>query len=383
MSSARRSRSLGDRSRQWTFTLQTSYGYDPSTGFCCLDPAAAVDSPHVLPFPFLAPLLPASAFSYLIYQLEVAPSTSRVHYQGYVELPKRTAFNAVKALFLVEGLSPSIEKAVAPAKAIAYCRKQDSVLCLPGGLTFRFEEGKPIRSGVSTDFDRAVALIKGGGSIEEAAVQFSSVFVRHGKGLRDLHSTLAMRGSIPPPAPPTQWYPWQQEMIDMLSESPHSRRISWVCDPVGSHGKTVLAKFLMQSADTVVVRQCTDYKRVAHMVATRAFPRVVVFDFSRTETTDSAVSYSCMENIKDGFITSTMYTPVTVSAAPPHVVVLTNVHPKLDKLTHDRWDIWTEISCTARPLRQTYLEYFAAMPRIAGDSGHMWRSADYSVDPSL
>jgi len=113
---------------------------------------------------------------FIVCQEERGESGTR-HLQGYIEFDRSTRFNKVKALL---GERAHLEmRHGTQDQAIAYCKKADSYV--EGGI--RFEIGTPKGSG---GFKQAVLDIQSGMSVRAVALEHPEVYVRHGRGLRDL-----------------------------------------------------------------------------------------------------------------------------------------------------------------------------------------------------
>lgn len=82
---------------------------------------------------------------YLIYQLEQAPTTGKLHYQGFVQLKTRTYLTGVKKLFPGANLR---RRKGSVKQAMNYCRKAESRITMPK------EYGKVTGQGKRTDIER-------------------------------------------------------------------------------------------------------------------------------------------------------------------------------------------------------------------------------------
>ena len=64
--------------------------------------------------------------------------------------------------------------------------------------------------------------------------------------------------------------------------------------------------------------------------------RDLIFDLPRD---DKTISYSLLEELKDGFIFSGKYEGGIREIAIPHIIVMANYLPDTTKLSLDRWKI--------------------------------------------
>lgn len=115
---------------------------------------------------------------YLVYGREVGEGGT-YHYQGFFTLKKTQRLAALKRL-----IAPSVHFEVAMGTSVQasdYCKKD-------GDFT---EFGECPSQGSRTDLSTATTMIKKGASMQEVADECSEVFVKFGRGLRDLALTLA------------------------------------------------------------------------------------------------------------------------------------------------------------------------------------------------
>ena len=98
------------------------------------------------------------------------------------------------------------------------------------------------------------------------------------------------------------------------------RQLSWVYDSVGNKGKSVLAKYLMDYKDAIQLSG-----KIADMTYLYQSQKIVIFDIPRTSEEHGAhAMYTVAEKLKDGFLNSTKYIPVTKHFKPPHVIFFAN-----------------------------------------------------------
>jgi hypothetical protein len=115
---------------------------------------------------------------YHVYGREVAPTTFTPHLQGFITFKKSMRLSALKKFN--QRACWSITRDTSH-KAAAYCKKED-----PNP----FERGSAPTPGSRTDIHTACEMIKAGKTLTEVATECSTVFVKYGRGLRDLKLTL-------------------------------------------------------------------------------------------------------------------------------------------------------------------------------------------------
>lgn len=128
-------------------------------------------------------------------------------------------------------------------------------------------------------------------------------------------------------------YGWQKDLIKELEEKPNDRKIIWFYDKIGMNGKTQLCKWL------IVHRDAAYFDGGAKGDISYAYKgqKIVLFNFPRTK--EGYVSYDSIESLKDGIFFSKKYESRTKVFNSPHVVVMANFKPELEKLSLDRWDL--------------------------------------------
>lgn len=102
-----------------------------------------------------------------------APSTDRVHLQGYIELLASTRFNAVRRL-LPDGTHIEPRHGTA-RQAIEYCKKD--------GRFGVFGEPATSAQGERSDLSLACEAIEAGTALSEVAAEHPSTYVRYHRGL--------------------------------------------------------------------------------------------------------------------------------------------------------------------------------------------------------
>lgn len=139
-----------------------------------------------------------------------------------------------------------------------------------------------------------------------------------------------------------QLFPWQEEVLTIISSEPDSRTIHWFVDDTGNTGKTSLAKHICLSTEGTLflAGKAADMKYgcCSYIDQAKNPPlRVVIVDLVRTQET--FFSYQGLEEIKNGIFFNTKYESKMVIYDCPHVIVFANWMPQVEKLSKDRWSI--------------------------------------------
>lgn len=139
-------------------------------------------------------------------------------------------------------------------------------------------------------------------------------------------------------------YDWQKEVADICDDQDsfdkYERSIFWYWDEAGNKGKTALAKYLVKNHGAIAMNgKASDCKcAIAKMVEEKGQgPDVVCFTIPRDK--EGYVSYSVLEEIKDGLIFSGKYESKSLLIASPLIFVFANFHPDENKCSKDRWII--------------------------------------------
>lgn len=134
---------------------------------------------------------------------------------------------------------------------------------------------------------------------------------------------------------------WQIKLLNILRQRPHPRKIHWMWESKGNTGKTTIAKHICMTQNAIYVRgKAADIKyAVAAHLAEKGELDILIIDLPRTM--DGYVSYTAIEEVKNGIFFTTKYESGMTLFNPPHLVVFANSPPDINKLSEDRWDITT------------------------------------------
>lgn len=133
-------------------------------------------------------------------------------------------------------------------------------------------------------------------------------------------------------------YPWQQEIIDICATTPDERTIHWYWEENGNVGKTALAKHLCLLHKDKVIYVNGKAADIKSAIATaKVKPEIVIFGIPRDK--QEYMSYSALEEIKDGIFFSGKYESGMVMFPSPHIFVFCNFEPNYKNLSLDRWKV--------------------------------------------
>lgn len=128
---------------------------------------------------------------------------------------------------------------------------------------------------------------------------------------------------------------WQEVALQKLRQQ-NDRRILFVVDEDGGKGKSALAKHIFTELKAWA---CQGGKINDLMYAFDTTAEYVVFDMARCNNPDY-YPWNFMENLKNGWFTSTKYKGGMRTFPPPKIVVFMNEQPPKNKLSGDRYEIY-------------------------------------------
>lgn len=142
-------------------------------------------------------------------------------------------------------------------------------------------------------------------------------------------------------------YPWQKDLVQKLFEknstvikTPDDRTILWYTDAIGNCGKSKFAKFLCFNNPYITKLSFGTAAQLRSAVVQAGPFKVYLIDIPRTLGTDDSLSsvISVIEDIKNGFVVSSMYGKHSVLMMdPPHIICFSNDKCPLELMSADRW----------------------------------------------
>jgi len=132
-------------------------------------------------------------------------------------------------------------------------------------------------------------------------------------------------------------YPWQEEIMSILADEPAERTIHWYWESKGKSGKTSLAIHICLTCEDAIYINGKAADMKCAIMEMKDPPSVCIIDLTRSR--EAYVSYSGMEEIKNGIFFSGKYKSGMKMFEPPHLIVFANFSPCIDKLSLDRWNI--------------------------------------------
>jgi len=245
------------------------------------------------------------------------------HIQGYIELtmPRRLA-NMRTWL-----PAAHFERRRGTAQeAKDYTEKEDSRIEGPWSRG----EFQPNAAGKRNDLDAVKAAIKAGATRQELLEEHSEVMAKYPRFCTEYLRSTREAGVEKLPSPLVPMYAWQSTVLDLVAGPVHARHIHWVYDASGNHGKTYLAKYLVDHHSAFY----TNGGKAVDLTYAYDSEPVVVFDFVRDA--QEYVGYGVIEQLKNGILFSPKYESGLKRFNVPHIFVFSNFRAAEGKFSSDR-----------------------------------------------
>ncbi len=139
---------------------------------------------------------------------------------------------------------------------------------------------------------------------------------------------------------PQKFYPWQKRYLSLLKEEPDDRTIHWVWEATGNVGKSAFTKYLVVKEDALIVSgkgSDIKYGVVSYFQKKLSNPKIIIIDIPRSML--QYISYTAIEEIKNGCFFSGKYECCTHVQNCPHVLIFANEEPDYEKMSSDRWKV--------------------------------------------
>lgn len=264
------------------------------------------------------------AVRYAIGQLERGEQGGNYHIQAYIEFTRPVSIMWCHREFtLLHGahLEPRMGTR---EQARDYCRKEQTRLYGPA----EFGDFGAGGQGKRSDLELFGRRVLDGASDYDLAQETPGMFLQYGRYVQ----TLRRAGEAPEGAETGfEPRPWQQHVLNLLTEAPDDRHIIWVYDSDGGKGKSRLAGHLIRNYGAILLEG-----KLADMAYMYNKERIAIFDITRAQAETSKHLYSVAEKLKNGFINSTKYESCMKRFKPPHVIFFSNSMPETGQWSADR-----------------------------------------------
>lgn len=141
------------------------------------------------------------------------------------------------------------------------------------------------------------------------------------------------------------YWSWQKKFISYISFKPNRKHvITWIWDEEGQNGKNTLVDKLMEEfnhAQLTTLGNSRDIAQVMKGYIDKGWRgKVLHINISKSDNLGlDKNSYSTLEQLSDGKITSTKYKGCNLKWGTGHTIVYSNYPPDVSCLSLKRWDI--------------------------------------------
>lgn len=143
------------------------------------------------------------------------------------------------------------------------------------------------------------------------------------------------------------FWPWQTELYEKTLAKPHPREIYWVNDPYGNNGKSEFTKTLsLIESNRIICCNGGAEKDIVNLINNMVEDGfdlliqnlTIIIDIPRSKHVGEnvCVSYTLLENLKNGFCVNTKYKAKSHRFNRPHIIVLSNMAPDFEQMTSDK-----------------------------------------------
>ena len=154
--------------------------------------------------------------------------------------------------------------------------------------------------------------------------------------------------------------PWQQDILNIITDDTSDRTIHWVVDYTGNTGKSFLCNYLHAMHNALTLTN-TCARDIAYMYNNEP---IVLFDFTR-QVDLASITFNIMESLKNGSVFSGKYESQMKKFDPPVIMCFSNGLPDRSKLSLDRWNVLQIDNHTIEKLS------YYNVPDICADTDHI------------
>lgn len=134
---------------------------------------------------------------------------------------------------------------------------------------------------------------------------------------------------------------WETELLKIINVEPDDRTIHWYWEENGNSGKSTFTKYLVAKHKAITLSSKTGdmkYGIISYKETSGDYPDIIIIDIPRSVDLDY-LSYTGIEEIKNGCFFSSKYESKQVIMPNPHIIIFSNEEPNVNKMSKDRWKI--------------------------------------------
>lgn len=160
---------------------------------------------------------------------------------------------------------------------------------------------------------------------------------------------ISKRRDIVIPINENNLFDWQKNIVNLMNGPIEERKIYWYFDKIGNTGKSTFTRFMVHKYPNKVLAISGKASDIKYGVMSFLENQdndlyMCIFDFERTN--EEYISYSAIEQVKNGLFYNTKYESKMVLFNKPQIIIFANFKPDLKALSLDRWVI-TELTNSA------------------------------------
>ena len=278
----------------------------------------------------------SSIVKYIILQGELCKE-GRKHIQGYASLTKKCRITQIKNFF-GDGTLHIEKRYGTHEEARDYCKQEKN-----GRWHEYVEYGQEKKQGKRNDLKTIISRLHCGiSTVSEMLHDTDDNIVRnivvYNKTLTGIEKQFKYESAIKEAIKEyegVEWRDWQKELLDYVNMDSDKRKVRWYTDMGGNTGKSYITTYLTLLGKAYVV---SGGKQADILYAYEDQP-IVIYDLARAYEQNMDHIYVTMEYFKNGRFLSTKYESKMRIFKRPHVIVMANFPPHINKLSEDRWDI--------------------------------------------
>ena len=194
------------------------------------------------------------------------------------------------------------------------------------------------------------------------------------------------------------WFPWQSTIADKIfvqdtftCSIADDREILWIEDTEGCTGKSKFTKFICSTNDDIIKLPFGTSSQLRSAVINAGPRKVYAIDIPRTvgEDDDLTALLSVIEDIKNGFVVSSMYGKYQdLMMEPPHVLVFSNEPAPIGLMTKDRWTVFKidkgSLELLSKPIERQHpgngFDETELLPADVEDFDYLMEEDDDTID---